>query len=78
MKVKYYFSAGLKLQDFLVDNETFSGFLIHNLSLPRLTVDKMLEANVSLHKVSCDVQVPSLVGLVAVRFFKSAWKEMYT
>ncbi|KAF3821200.1 hypothetical protein GH733_011353 [Mirounga leonina] len=44
-------SPGLKLQDFLVDNETFSGFLTYNLSLPRLTVDKMLGANVSLHKV---------------------------
>jgi len=44
-------SPGLKLQDFLVDNETFSGFLTYNLSLPRLTVDKMLGADVSLHKV---------------------------
>uniref|UniRef100_A0A452UCN2 ATP-binding cassette sub-family A member 1 n=1 Tax=Ursus maritimus TaxID=29073 RepID=A0A452UCN2_URSMA len=51
MKIKYYFSAGLKLQDFLVDNETFSEFLTYNLSLPRLTVDKMLGASVSLHKV---------------------------
>ncbi|XP_027628464.1 ATP-binding cassette sub-family A member 1 isoform X1 [Tupaia chinensis] len=42
---------GLKLQDFLVDNETFSGLLYNNLSLPRPTVDKMLRANVSLHKV---------------------------
>ncbi|XP_022281376.1 phospholipid-transporting ATPase ABCA1 isoform X1 [Canis lupus baileyi] len=50
-QVESFSSTGLKLQDFLVDNETFSGFLIHNLSLPRLTVDKMLEANVSLHKV---------------------------
>ena len=58
MKIKYYFSAGLKLQDFLVDNETFSEFLTYNLSLPRLTVDKMLGASVSLHKVSCDVQLP--------------------
>ncbi|XP_030883477.1 phospholipid-transporting ATPase ABCA1, partial [Leptonychotes weddellii] len=44
-------TRGLKLQDFLVDNETFSEFLTYNLSLPRLTVDKMLGANVSLHKV---------------------------
>ncbi|MXQ93868.1 hypothetical protein E5288_WYG008118 [Bos mutus] len=45
------FSSRLKLQDFLVDNETFSGFLHHNLSLPRPTVDKMLGADVSLRKV---------------------------
>ncbi|XP_042098875.1 phospholipid-transporting ATPase ABCA1 isoform X1 [Ovis aries] len=44
-------SSRLKLQDFLVDNETFSGFLHHNLSLPRPTVDKMLGADVSLRKV---------------------------
>nr|XP_045371217.1 phospholipid-transporting ATPase ABCA1 isoform X6 [Camelus bactrianus] len=43
--------TGLKLRDFLVDNETISGFLHHNLSLPRPTVDKMLGANVSLRKV---------------------------
>lgn len=58
MKIKHYFSAGLTLQDFLVDNETFSGFLNHNLSLPRPTVDKILEANVSLRKVSCGPQLP--------------------
>lgn len=44
-------SPSLKLQDFLVDNETFSGFLNHNLSLPRPTVEKMLGADVSLQKV---------------------------
>uniref|UniRef100_A0A8D0QW44 P-type phospholipid transporter n=1 Tax=Sus scrofa TaxID=9823 RepID=A0A8D0QW44_PIG len=44
-------SAGLKLRDFLADNETFSEFLHHNLSLPRPTVDKMLGADVRLHKV---------------------------
>uniref|UniRef100_A0A2K6F0F9 ATP binding cassette subfamily A member 1 n=1 Tax=Propithecus coquereli TaxID=379532 RepID=A0A2K6F0F9_PROCO len=44
-------TSSLKLQDFLVDNETFSGFLYHNLSLPRPTVDKMLGAGVSLRKV---------------------------
>ncbi|KAF4019568.1 hypothetical protein G4228_011168 [Cervus hanglu yarkandensis] len=44
-------SSRLKLQDFLVDNETFSEFLHLNLSLPRPTVDKMLGADVSLRKV---------------------------
>uniref|UniRef100_A0A8D1BS30 P-type phospholipid transporter n=1 Tax=Sus scrofa TaxID=9823 RepID=A0A8D1BS30_PIG len=44
-------SAGLKLRDFLADNETFSEFLHHNLSLPRPTVDKMLGADVRLRKV---------------------------
>uniref|UniRef100_A0A8C4MZA7 P-type phospholipid transporter n=1 Tax=Equus asinus asinus TaxID=83772 RepID=A0A8C4MZA7_EQUAS len=39
------------LQDFLVVNETFSGFLSHNLSLPRPTVDSVLGADVSLRKV---------------------------
>lgn len=58
MKIKYYFSPGLKLQDFLVDNETFSGFLTYNLSLPRSTVDKMLGADVNLHKVSCKMWPP--------------------
>ncbi|OWK07340.1 ABCA1, partial [Cervus elaphus hippelaphus] len=43
-------SSRLKLQDFLVDNETFSEFLHLNLSLPRPTVDKMLGADVSLRK----------------------------
>lgn len=52
MKIKCDFSAGLTLRDFLVDNETFSGFLNHNLSLPRSTVDKMLGAEVSLRQVS--------------------------
>ena len=50
--------TGLKLQDFLVDNETFSEFLHLNLSLPRPTVDKMLGADVSLRKVSCDLHLP--------------------
>uniref|UniRef100_A0A8D1WD46 P-type phospholipid transporter n=1 Tax=Sus scrofa TaxID=9823 RepID=A0A8D1WD46_PIG len=44
-------SAGLKLRDFLADNETFSEFLHHNLSLSRPTVDKMLGADVRLRKV---------------------------
>ena len=58
MKLKCYFLAGLTLQDFLVDNETFSGFLNHNLSLPRPTVDKILGADVSLRKVSCNLRLP--------------------
>lgn len=44
-------SPKLKLQDFLMDNETFSGFLYHNLSLSRPTVDNILRANVRLRKV---------------------------
>lgn len=47
----------MKLQDFLVDNETFSGFLQHNLSLPRSTVDSLLQANVGLQKVSYYLQL---------------------
>lgn len=57
-KIKCYFLTGLTLQNFLVDNETFSGFLNHNLSLPRSTVDNILGADVSLRKVSCDLQLP--------------------
>lgn len=45
------FGTKLKLQDFLRDNETFSGFLNHNLSLPRPTVDRLLGTHVSLRKV---------------------------
>lgn len=41
-----------------MDNETFSGFLNHNLSLPGPTVDKVLGAGVSLRKVSCDLRLP--------------------
>lgn len=63
MKIKCCLSAGLTLRDFLVDNETFSGFLNHNLSLPRPTVDKMLGAEVSLRQVS--VTCASSVGLMA-------------
>lgn len=44
-------NSNLKLQDFLVDNETFSGFLQHSLSLPRSAVDNLLQADVSLQKV---------------------------
>nr|KAF6331442.1 ATP binding cassette subfamily A member 1 [Pipistrellus kuhlii] len=51
-------SSSLTLQDFLVDNETFSGFLNHNLSLPEPAVDRMLGADVSLRKVSCRPRLP--------------------
>lgn len=50
-KIESHSSKGLTLQDFLMDNETFSGFLNHNLSLPGPTVDKVLGAGVSLRKV---------------------------
>ncbi|XP_074850709.1 phospholipid-transporting ATPase ABCA1 isoform X1 [Carettochelys insculpta] len=44
-------SLGLKLRDFLVDNETFSDFLHHNISLPSFAVDEILNAEVNLQRV---------------------------
>lgn len=69
MKIKCCFSAGLTLRDFLVDNETFSAFLNHNLSLPRPTVDKMLGAEVSLRQVraTCASAVGRMAGTVQER-----------
>ena len=66
--------TGLKLQDFLVDNETFSEFLHLNLSLPRPTVDKMLGADVSLRKVSCYLP-PSLVGLMQWHYTRAPGRK---
>ncbi|XP_029460267.1 ATP-binding cassette sub-family A member 1 isoform X2 [Rhinatrema bivittatum] len=44
-------SSGLKLQDFMVENESFSGYLQHNLSLPRRAVDEIMNADVHLERV---------------------------
>ncbi|CAM5115675.1 unnamed protein product [Eretmochelys imbricata] len=43
--------SGLKLQDFLVDNETFSDFLHHNVSMPLFAVDEILNAEVNFQQV---------------------------
>ncbi|XP_068781238.1 phospholipid-transporting ATPase ABCA1-like isoform X1 [Struthio camelus] len=43
--------SDLKLQDFLVDNETFSDFLHHNVSMPPFAVDKLLNTEVNLQQV---------------------------
>ncbi|KAM9137819.1 phospholipid-transporting ATPase ABCA1 isoform 1-T2 [Pangshura tecta] len=43
--------SGLKLRDFLVDNETFSDFLHHNISVPLFAVDEILNAVVNLKQV---------------------------
>uniref|UniRef100_A0A670KEM8 ATP binding cassette subfamily A member 1 n=1 Tax=Podarcis muralis TaxID=64176 RepID=A0A670KEM8_PODMU len=44
-------SPGVKVRDFLVDNETFSDFLHHNASLPKFVVDEILNAEVNLQQV---------------------------
>uniref|UniRef100_A0A8B9F4L1 P-type phospholipid transporter n=1 Tax=Amazona collaria TaxID=241587 RepID=A0A8B9F4L1_9PSIT len=41
----------LKLRDFLIDNETFSDFLHHNVSMPSSAVGVLLNADVNLHQV---------------------------
>lgn len=41
----------LKLRDFLVDNETFSDFLHHNVSMPSSAVKELLDAEVNLQQV---------------------------
>ncbi|KAM6034462.1 phospholipid-transporting ATPase ABCA1 isoform 3-T5 [Chlamydotis macqueenii] len=41
----------LKLRDFLVDNETFSDFLHHNVSMPSSAVEELLDAEVNLQQV---------------------------
>ncbi|OXB73735.1 UNVERIFIED_CONTAM: hypothetical protein H355_007406 [Colinus virginianus] len=41
----------MKLRDFLVDNETFSDFLHHNVSMPPSAVEELLDAEVNLQKV---------------------------
>uniref|UniRef100_A0A8C3II77 P-type phospholipid transporter n=1 Tax=Chrysemys picta bellii TaxID=8478 RepID=A0A8C3II77_CHRPI len=43
--------TGLKLRDFLVDNETFSDFLHHNVSVPSFAVEEILNAEVNLKRV---------------------------
>ncbi|KFW89342.1 ATP-binding cassette sub-family A member 1, partial [Phalacrocorax carbo] len=41
----------LKLRDFLIDNETLSDFLHHNVSMPSSAVEKLLDAEVNLQQV---------------------------
>ncbi|XP_062905004.1 phospholipid-transporting ATPase ABCA1-like [Mobula hypostoma] len=41
----------LRLQDFLIENETLSEFLYQNMSFDRPTVDKILDADVNFEKV---------------------------
>ncbi|XP_062985205.1 phospholipid-transporting ATPase ABCA1 [Elgaria multicarinata webbii] len=43
--------SGVKVQDFLVDNETFSDFLRHNASLPQFVVDEIMNAEINLQQV---------------------------
>ncbi|XP_020657095.3 phospholipid-transporting ATPase ABCA1 [Pogona vitticeps] len=43
--------TGVKIRDFLVDNETFSDFLYHNISLPYFVIDKILDAEVNLQQI---------------------------
>ncbi|RMC22299.1 hypothetical protein DUI87_00611 [Hirundo rustica rustica] len=41
----------LKLRDFLIDNETFSDFLHHNMSMPSSAVEELLDAGINLQQV---------------------------
>uniref|UniRef100_A0A8C5UIB8 P-type phospholipid transporter n=1 Tax=Malurus cyaneus samueli TaxID=2593467 RepID=A0A8C5UIB8_9PASS len=41
----------LKLRDFLIDNETFSDFLHHNVSMPSSAVEELLDAEVNLQRL---------------------------
>ncbi|NXV83242.1 ABCA1 protein, partial [Atlantisia rogersi] len=41
----------LKLRNFLIDNETFSDFLYHNVSMPSSAVEELLDAEVNLQQV---------------------------
>ncbi|XP_066471023.1 phospholipid-transporting ATPase ABCA1 [Tiliqua scincoides] len=41
---------GMKLRDFLIINETFSDFLLHNLTLPQFAVNEILNAEVNLQR----------------------------
>uniref|UniRef100_A0A670ZUT2 P-type phospholipid transporter n=1 Tax=Pseudonaja textilis TaxID=8673 RepID=A0A670ZUT2_PSETE len=43
--------VGIKVQDFLVVNETFSEFLHHKASLSQPDIDEILNAEVNLHQV---------------------------
>lgn len=43
--------TGLKLHDFLVENETFSTYLQNNLSMPSLVVNEIMNADVNLERV---------------------------
>ncbi|XP_036595067.1 phospholipid-transporting ATPase ABCA1 [Trichosurus vulpecula] len=44
------FNSSMKLQDFLVDNETFSEFLQHNLTMSYPAVEEVLDTDVSLQQ----------------------------
>nr|XP_033774294.1 phospholipid-transporting ATPase ABCA1 [Geotrypetes seraphini] len=43
--------SGVKLQDFLGQNESFSSYLQHNLSLPYFAVDEIMNADIHLEQV---------------------------
>uniref|UniRef100_A0A8C6VPK5 P-type phospholipid transporter n=1 Tax=Naja naja TaxID=35670 RepID=A0A8C6VPK5_NAJNA len=45
------FASGVKVQDLLVVNETFSEFLHHNTSLSQPDIDEILNAEVNLHQI---------------------------
>ncbi|XP_072460287.1 phospholipid-transporting ATPase ABCA1 isoform X2 [Notamacropus eugenii] len=44
------FNSSMKLQDFLVDNETFSGFLKQNLTMSSPAVEEVLDTDISLQQ----------------------------
>uniref|UniRef100_A0A8C6JQZ8 P-type phospholipid transporter n=1 Tax=Melopsittacus undulatus TaxID=13146 RepID=A0A8C6JQZ8_MELUD len=54
----------LKLRDFLIDNETFSYFLHHNVSMPSSAVEVLLNADVNLQQVKSIFNYYYNVGLL--------------
>ncbi|XP_053321852.1 phospholipid-transporting ATPase ABCA1 isoform X2 [Spea bombifrons] len=43
--------TGLKLRDFLMDDEKFTTFLQHNISMPSIVVEEIMNANLKLEQV---------------------------
>uniref|UniRef100_A0A8C3IHX8 P-type phospholipid transporter n=1 Tax=Chrysemys picta bellii TaxID=8478 RepID=A0A8C3IHX8_CHRPI len=73
--------TGLKLRDFLVDNETFSDFLHHNVSVPSFAVEEILNAEVNLKRVRnsfkhyyyyCGTLCPRALQLAGMK----SWSDM--
>ncbi|XP_030326469.1 phospholipid-transporting ATPase ABCA1 isoform X3 [Strigops habroptila] len=69
----------LKLRDFLIDNETFSDFLHHNVSMPSSAVQDLLDADVNLQQVFLSgyrMQVQDLCNRSALSEFLTIQNQM--
>uniref|UniRef100_A0A672UVX1 P-type phospholipid transporter n=1 Tax=Strigops habroptila TaxID=2489341 RepID=A0A672UVX1_STRHB len=72
-------SSDLKLRDFLIDNETFSDFLHHNVSMPSSAVQDLLDADVNLQQVFLSgyrMQVQDLCNRSALSEFLTIQNQM--